>query len=139
MTCDDYDFIQSIFCPHIAVLCSDKAQEICRKNNLNFCELLKPFARLTDGKDNGLPICFMNLIMVTTIFTYFDIVCLVNFKDANGGTINVPSLQIAFSNMNSQPLPVTKERSRLYNSVNVITEPNNVTVKIGNIWNCIVI
>lgn len=58
--------------------------------------------------------------------------CLVNFKDANGGTINIPSLRIAFSNMNSQPLPVTKERSHLYNSVNVTSEPNNVIVKIGN-------
>jgi len=60
-------------------------------------------------------------------------VCLVNFKDANGGTINVPSLRIAFSNMNSQPLPVTKERSRLYNSVNVVkSEPNDIVIKIGN-------
>lgn len=57
---------------------------------------------------------------------------LVNFKDANGGVINVSSLRIAFSNMNSQPLPVTKERSRLYNSVNITTDPNNIVVKIGN-------
>lgn len=51
MTCDNEDFIQSIFCPHVAVLCSDKAQGICRKNNLSFCDLLNPFARLTDGKN----------------------------------------------------------------------------------------
>lgn len=56
----------------------------------------------------------------------------VNFKDTNGGTINVPNLQISFSNMNSQPLSVTKERSRLHDSVNITTEPSNITVKIGN-------
>uniref|UniRef100_A0A2S2NGE0 Trafficking protein particle complex subunit 8 n=1 Tax=Schizaphis graminum TaxID=13262 RepID=A0A2S2NGE0_SCHGA len=105
MACDDDDdFVRGIFCPHVAVLCSDKAQEMCRKNNLNFSDLLNPFARLTD----------------------------VNFKDTNGSTINVPNLQIKFSNINSQPLSVTKERSRLHNSVNVTTEPSNITVKIGN-------
>jgi len=56
----------------------------------------------------------------------------VNFKDTNGGTINVPNLRIAFSNMNSQPLSTTKERSRLHDSVNITTEPSNITVKIGN-------
>lgn len=61
--------------------------------------------------------------------------CIVNFKDANGSTINVPNLRIAFSNMNSQPLPITKERSRLYDSVNITTETNNIVVKIGNILN----
>lgn len=60
---------------------------------------------------------------------------LVSFKDANGGVINVNSLRIAFSNMNSQPTPVTKERSRLHNSVNITTDPNNIVVKIGNILN----
>lgn len=50
MTSDNEDFIQSIFCPHVAVLCSDKAQGICLKNNLSFCDLLNPFARLSDGK-----------------------------------------------------------------------------------------
>lgn len=66
MACDDDDdFIRGIFCPHVAVLCSDKAQEMCRKNNLSFCDLLNPFARLTDGKiTQEIPIhCF------TTIYT----------------------------------------------------------------------
>lgn len=104
MACDDDDdFIRGIFCPHVAVLCSDKAQEMCRKNNLSFSDLLNPFARLTD----------------------------VNFKDTNGCTVNVPNLRIMFSNMNSQPLSVTKERSRLHDSVNITTEPNNIVVKIG--------
>lgn len=34
--------------------------------------------------------------------------------------------------MNSQPLSITKERSRLHDSVNITTEPSNITVKIGN-------
>lgn len=59
MACNQDDFVQSIFCPHVAVLCSDMALEICRKNNLNFCELLYPFALLTDGKNNFSPTPFM--------------------------------------------------------------------------------
>lgn len=34
--------------------------------------------------------------------------------------------------MNSQPLPVAKERSRLYESVNVTAEPKTAVMKIGN-------
>lgn len=63
---------------------------------------------------------------------------LVNFKDANGSTVNVPNLRVMFSNMNSQPLPVAKERSRLYESVNVTTEPKTTVIKIGNALDCIV-
>ncbi|KAM6962723.1 trafficking protein particle complex subunit 8 [Aplochiton taeniatus] len=41
------EFIQDSFVPMVAVLCSEDADEVTRKNNLNFSELLRPFCRLT--------------------------------------------------------------------------------------------
>uniref|UniRef100_A0A8C8EV41 Trafficking protein particle complex 8 n=1 Tax=Oncorhynchus tshawytscha TaxID=74940 RepID=A0A8C8EV41_ONCTS len=41
------EFIQDSFVPMVAVLCSEDAEKITRKNNLNFSELLRPFCRLT--------------------------------------------------------------------------------------------
>uniref|UniRef100_A0A7N8YE22 Trafficking protein particle complex 8 n=1 Tax=Mastacembelus armatus TaxID=205130 RepID=A0A7N8YE22_9TELE len=41
------EFIQDSFVPMVAVLCSEEAERVTRKNNLNFAELLRPFCRLT--------------------------------------------------------------------------------------------
>uniref|UniRef100_A0A673W7P1 Trafficking protein particle complex subunit 8 n=1 Tax=Salmo trutta TaxID=8032 RepID=A0A673W7P1_SALTR len=41
------EFIQDSFVPMVAVLCSEDAEKLTRKNNLNFSELLRPFCRLT--------------------------------------------------------------------------------------------
>ncbi|KPP73187.1 hypothetical protein Z043_107743, partial [Scleropages formosus] len=41
------EFIQDSFVPMVAVLCSEDADRVTRKNNLNFSELLRPFCRLT--------------------------------------------------------------------------------------------
>ncbi|TSK58116.1 Trafficking protein particle complex subunit 8 [Bagarius yarrelli] len=41
------EFIQDSFVPMVAVLCSDDAERVTRKNNLSFPELLRPFCRLT--------------------------------------------------------------------------------------------
>lgn len=41
------EFIQDSFVPMVAVLCSEDAEKVTRKNNLNFPELLRPFCRLT--------------------------------------------------------------------------------------------
>ena len=49
------EFVQDSFVPLVAVLCSEEAERVTRKNNLNFAELLRPFCRLTsDGKSNYL-------------------------------------------------------------------------------------
>lgn len=46
------EFVQDSFVPMVAVLCSEEAERVTRKNNLNFAELLRPFCRLTsEGKD----------------------------------------------------------------------------------------
>ncbi|RXM29241.1 Trafficking protein particle complex subunit 8 [Acipenser ruthenus] len=41
------EFIQDSFVPMVAVLCSEDAEQVTRKNNLNFSELVRPFCRLT--------------------------------------------------------------------------------------------
>ncbi|KAF7650850.1 hypothetical protein LDENG_00119430 [Lucifuga dentata] len=41
------EFIQDSFVPMVAVLSSEEAEKVTRKNNLNFAELLRPFCRLT--------------------------------------------------------------------------------------------
>nr|XP_046247122.1 trafficking protein particle complex subunit 8 isoform X2 [Scatophagus argus] len=41
------EFVQDSFVPKVAVLCSEEAERVTRKNNLNFAELLRPFCRLT--------------------------------------------------------------------------------------------
>lgn len=47
------EFVLDSFVPMVAVLCSEEAERVTRKNNLNFAELLRPFCRLTsEGKDN---------------------------------------------------------------------------------------
>lgn len=45
------EFIQDSFVPMVAVLCSEDAERVTRKNSLSFPELLRPFCRLTsEGK-----------------------------------------------------------------------------------------
>ncbi|XP_067368417.1 trafficking protein particle complex subunit 8 isoform X2 [Channa argus] len=41
------EFVQDSFVPMVAVLCSEEAEKVTRKNNLHFAELLRPFCRLT--------------------------------------------------------------------------------------------
>lgn len=49
------EFVQDSFVPMVAVLCSEEAERVTRKNNLNFAELLRPFCRLTsEGKNSYL-------------------------------------------------------------------------------------
>ncbi|XP_064466657.1 trafficking protein particle complex subunit 8-like isoform X2 [Ornithodoros turicata] len=39
------EFIQGVFSPMVAVLCSSEAEDLCKKNNLSFVELLQPFCQ----------------------------------------------------------------------------------------------
>lgn len=46
-----YEFVQNAFSPLVAVLSSPMAEQLCRKNNLSFIEMVQPFCRLTsEGK-----------------------------------------------------------------------------------------
>lgn len=40
------EFIQDVFSPMVAVLCSSDVQTVCQKNDLTFVELIQPFCRL---------------------------------------------------------------------------------------------
>ncbi|XP_050425218.1 trafficking protein particle complex subunit 8 [Adelges cooleyi] len=104
VSCFAEEFVQSVFCPQVAVLCSEKAQEICRKNNLTYCDMLNPFTLLND----------------------------ISFKDASGTSVNIPNFRIKLSDMVCEPVTVNKEKSRLNKSVNVTAEPKCICVKIGN-------
>lgn len=39
------DFIQSVFAPTVTVQCTSDAEDVCRRNNLSFAELLQPFCQ----------------------------------------------------------------------------------------------
>ncbi|XP_077348740.1 trafficking protein particle complex subunit 8 isoform X2 [Lithobates pipiens] len=41
------EFLQDSFIPQVAALCSDEAERLARKNHLSFCELVRPFCRLS--------------------------------------------------------------------------------------------
>ncbi|XP_031564684.1 trafficking protein particle complex subunit 8-like [Actinia tenebrosa] len=41
------DFLQGVFCPTIAVTCSEDAEQVCMKNKLSFVEMTRPFCQLT--------------------------------------------------------------------------------------------
>ena len=42
-----FEFIQSAFCPMVAVMCSEDVEKVCQKNNLSFVEMVRPFCHLT--------------------------------------------------------------------------------------------
>ncbi|XP_068093412.1 trafficking protein particle complex subunit 8 isoform X2 [Hyperolius riggenbachi] len=41
------EFLQDSLIPQVAALCSDEAEKLARKNQLSFCELLRPFCSLS--------------------------------------------------------------------------------------------
>lgn len=41
------EFIEDVFSPMVAVLCSAEVETVCQKNGLSFVELIQPFCRLT--------------------------------------------------------------------------------------------
>ncbi|XP_063779722.1 trafficking protein particle complex subunit 8 isoform X3 [Pseudophryne corroboree] len=42
-----HEFLQDSFIPQVAALCSEEAEALARKNQLSFCELVRPFCRLS--------------------------------------------------------------------------------------------
>lgn len=59
------EFIQSSFSPIVAVLCSQKVDNVVAKNNLSFTELLQPFACMDwEGK-----MCKTRLARLKRIYT----------------------------------------------------------------------
>lgn len=41
--------VKSTFALQVAVRCTEEVEIMCRKNNLRFCEMLKPFCALSNN------------------------------------------------------------------------------------------
>lgn len=64
------EFIQSSFSPIVAVLCSQKVDNVVAKNNLSFTELLQPFACMDwEGKKSKTQLATVERIL--TKLTHF--------------------------------------------------------------------
>ncbi|XP_013872892.1 trafficking protein particle complex subunit 8 [Austrofundulus limnaeus] len=94
------EFIQDSFVPMVAVLSSQEAETVSRKNNLNFAELLRPFCRLTS---EGL------------------------IRDPNNQLQTVKNLRICVNNLVTSPIPTSGSMSpaqyRMLNEVVLSFQP----------------
>ncbi|XP_030069726.1 trafficking protein particle complex subunit 8 isoform X2 [Microcaecilia unicolor] len=70
------EFLQDAFVPLVAVLCSDEAEKLARKNHLSFAELVRPFCRLNSE---------------------------VHMRDPNNQLHIIKNLKIAVNNIVTQP------------------------------------
>ncbi|XP_039189440.1 trafficking protein particle complex subunit 8 isoform X3 [Crotalus tigris] len=89
------EFLQDSFVPLGAALCSEEAERITRKNNLGFCELVKPFCRLTSE---------------------------VHMRDPNNQLHIIKNLKIAVNNILTQP-PQPGTIRKLLNDVVTVSQP----------------
>ncbi|XP_069575816.1 trafficking protein particle complex subunit 8 isoform X1 [Brachyistius frenatus] len=94
------EFVQDSFVPMVAVLCSDEAERVTRKNNLSFTELLRPFCRLTSEG---------------------------HIRDPNNQVQAVKNLRICVNNVVTSPSPASAALSpaqrRLLNEVVLSCQP----------------
>ncbi|XP_077208643.1 trafficking protein particle complex subunit 8 isoform X6 [Paroedura picta] len=89
------EFLQDSFVPLVAALCSEEAERLTRKNNLGFCELVKPFCRLTSE---------------------------VHMRDPNNQLHIIKNLKIAVNNIITQP-PQPGAIRKLLNDVVTVSQP----------------
>ncbi|XP_026526167.1 trafficking protein particle complex subunit 8-like [Notechis scutatus] len=89
------EFLQDSFVPLVAALCSEEAERITRKNNLGFCELVKPFCRLTSE---------------------------VHMRDPNNQLHIIKNLKIAVNNIITQP-PQPGAIRKILNDVVTVSQP----------------
>uniref|UniRef100_A0A673N637 Trafficking protein particle complex subunit 8-like n=1 Tax=Sinocyclocheilus rhinocerous TaxID=307959 RepID=A0A673N637_9TELE len=89
------EFIQDSFVPMVAVLCSEDAERVTRKNSLSFPELLRPFCRLTSEG---------------------------HLRDPNNQVVVVKGLRISVTGINTRP-PQTPEMHRLLSQAVSVCQP----------------
>uniref|UniRef100_A0A8C2A3Y8 Trafficking protein particle complex 8 n=1 Tax=Cyprinus carpio TaxID=7962 RepID=A0A8C2A3Y8_CYPCA len=89
------EFIQDSFVPMVAVLCSEDAERVTRKNNLSFPELLRPFCRLTSEG---------------------------HLRDPNNQVVVVKGLRISVTGINTRP-PQSPELHRLLSRTVSVCQP----------------
>uniref|UniRef100_A0A8C1PI10 Trafficking protein particle complex 8 n=1 Tax=Cyprinus carpio TaxID=7962 RepID=A0A8C1PI10_CYPCA len=89
------EFIQDSFVPMVAVLCSEDAERVTRKNSLSFPELLRPFCRLTSEG---------------------------HLRDPNNQVVVVKGLRISVTGINTRP-PQSPELHRLLSRTVSVCQP----------------
>lgn len=99
-----YDFVQNAFAPVVAVLSSPMAEQVCRKNNLSFIEMVQPFCRLTSD---------------------------VHFRDPLGINIAVKNLRVSLQDVHSRPPQPTLARKFLNESVSSAVNDLTTTLTFG--------
>ncbi|XP_046661954.1 trafficking protein particle complex subunit 8 isoform X1 [Homalodisca vitripennis] len=100
------DFIQSSFSPLVAVMCSPLVDQICKKNNLSFTEMIQPFCKLNSEA---------------------------SFRDPSGVMISIKNLRINVSDVNSRPPQPTMARKFLNESVSCHINDRTTTLDVGGI------
>uniref|UniRef100_A0A672TA36 Trafficking protein particle complex subunit 8 n=1 Tax=Sinocyclocheilus grahami TaxID=75366 RepID=A0A672TA36_SINGR len=93
------EYIQDSFVPMVAVLCSEDAERVTRKNSLSFPELLRPFCRLTSEG---------------------------HLRDPNNQVVVVKGLRISVTGINTRP-PQTPEMQRLLSQAVSVCQPPEVS------------
>ncbi|XP_018410817.1 PREDICTED: trafficking protein particle complex subunit 8 isoform X2 [Nanorana parkeri] len=89
------EFLQDSFIPQVAALCSDEAEKLARKNQLSFCELVRPFCRLSTE---------------------------VHMRDPNNQLQVIKNLKIAVNNIVTQP-PLQAAVRKLLGDVVLSSQP----------------
>ncbi|XP_060773598.1 trafficking protein particle complex subunit 8 isoform X2 [Neoarius graeffei] len=97
------EFIQDSFVPMVAVLCSDDAERVSRKNNLSFPELLRPFCRLTSEG---------------------------HLRDPNNQIVVVKGLRISVTGVNTRPTHSTELHKLLSQAVSACQPPDGPAANV---------
>ncbi|KAE8746892.1 hypothetical protein FOCC_FOCC006312 [Frankliniella occidentalis] len=100
-----YEFVQNAFSPLFAVLSSPMAEQVCRKNNLSFIEMVQPFCRLTSE---------------------------VHFRDPLGANVAVKNLRVCLQDVHSRPPQPTLARKFLNESVSNAINDNTTSLTFGD-------
>lgn len=98
------EFIQSSFSPIVAVLCSQKVENIVSKNNVTFPELLQPFCNLDwEGQ----------------------------FREPGGNTCVIKNMKLIVRDVNWKPLQPTEARRQLNNAVLYNYNDKTISVELA--------
>ncbi|KAL1493024.1 hypothetical protein ABEB36_011167 [Hypothenemus hampei] len=100
------EFIKNSFTPQIAVMCTPEVQRCCKKNNLNFTEILQPFSKLIHD---------------------------VNYKDQSGVVHIIKNLQLTFTDIKAKPPQKTVAKKLLDSSVSRVSDFNMKQYESKNI------
>ncbi|XP_066533154.1 trafficking protein particle complex subunit 8 isoform X2 [Hoplias malabaricus] len=97
------EFIQDSFVPMVAVLCSEEAERVTRKNSLSFPELLRPFCRLTSEG---------------------------HLRDPNNQVVVVKGLRISVTGVNTRPPNSGEVRKLLSQAVSACQPPEGLSANV---------